>query len=650
MDAQNASLKPIKKQFIKYVVPSVIGMTVQALYTVLDGIIVGQGIGEIGLAAINIVFPYGMIVIALTMLMGIGGANIYSIYKAQGEAERANNVFCQCLTLAAVIGTAIGLAFFLFREQLVVIAGANVVLLPSATLYLKWLAPFFPLQMVAFGLSVFIRNDDAPKLVMKASIAGAVVNAILDVFFILILHYGIEVSAITNGVGALIELAFYTSYLARKKGMLHIRKPKFYFADIKRILSNGLATFLMEFSLPAVTFSFNLAIIRTTGTIGVTAYSIVGYVCSIINMVLIGVTQGAQPLMSFYHGKGDKKAFSHSYRLGIKTNLLLPVVLVAVCFVFSEEIVSLFRGGNPELTALTSRMLRLYPVAHIAIGVTLMNILYFQTTERNAFSAAISFLRCIGFIQVFLLISVYLLDGKGLFLAFFAGELCHLIISLLLVRRAKRLENTTVPIHKDSPAFSESTGCVITISREYGSAGRMIGRKVAQALNIPFYDREIIGMAAEQAQLSVDTVEQSDEQTENSFQYGLYSGRQYMPILDRVFLSQCEVIKEIAYKGSGVIVGRCADHILRDHSNSIHIFIHAPFEQRVQRAIEEYQLKEKDAEQTVCNHDMARESYYNHYTGEKWGDAHQYHLSINSNMGLDRCVELILHAVRLNIE
>lgn len=442
MESQIMDFKQINKQFNKYVVPAVIGMIVQSLYVVLDGIIVGQGIGEIGLAAVNIVFPYSMVIVALAMLIAVGGANVYSFYKGKGEMEKANNIFCQCLAISAIIGIALALTGFAFRENIALFMGANEDLLTAATAYLKWVAPISLIQMVVFGLAVFIRNDDAPKLAMAASVTGAVINVILDIVFILILHFGIEVSAITNGIGALIELAFYSTHFIRKKGMLRIRKPSFDFADIKRVFSNGFSSFLMEFSLPAVTFSFNLAIVHTVGTLGVAAYSIVGYVCAIINMFLVGVTQGAQPIMSFYHGKGDRKVFLRVYRLGLRTNIIAPVLLVGICIIFGEGIVSLFQAGNPELTATTVHILRPYSLAHIAIGVTLMNILYFQTTEQNVFSALISFLRCIGFIQVFLLLSVYLFDSKGIYYAFLAGELCHLFISQILVRKSmKVLEN-----------------------------------------------------------------------------------------------------------------------------------------------------------------------------------------------------------------
>lgn len=649
MSGQATDYKQINKQFAKYVIPSVIGMLVQALYVILDGVIVGQGIGEVALGAVNVVFPFSMLVIALAMLIAVGGANVYSFYKGQGEAEKANNIFCQCFGLSIIIGAVLALLGLFFRENISIFMGANADLLPFATAYLKWSTPFSLIQIVTFGFSVFVRNDDDPKIAMLGSVFGAIINAILDVIFILVLHYGIEVAAITNGIGMAIELVFYSSHFVRKRGALRIRKPIFHFEEIKRILSNGISSALMEFSVPALTFSYNLAVVRVAGTVGVSGYAIVSYVCSIINMVLMGVTQGTQPLMSFHHGKGEKKIFSHVYGLGVRANIIASAVLVGACVIFGKAIIPLFHtGSSAELTELTARMLRQYPLAHIFIGITLMNINFFQTTERNGYATLISFLRCLGFVQAFLLLSMFVFDFTGLYFAFLAGEVCHFVISQLLVRKTKKSEEIGPEAAQASaePALADA-GCVITISREYASGGRIIGRKVAEALNVPFYDREIIGLAAEKARLSAGAVEQSEEKITKGFEYGLYIGRKYMPIPDQVFIAQSKVIEEIAHKGACVIVGRCADHILRDDGNCIHIFIHAPFEQRVRRAVGEYGLSAKEAEQAVRDNDAGRESYYNHYTGTQWGDAHHYHLSINSEMGIAQCVDLILHAEKM---
>ncbi len=438
MLSQSTDFKQMNRQFVKYVVPSVIGMLVQSLYVILDGVIVGQGIGEVALGAVNIVFPFSMLVIALSMLIAVGGANVYSFHKGKGEAKRANNIFCQCVVLSVIVGFVLALAGFFFRESISVFMGANEELLPSAVAYLKWSAPFSLIQTVTFGLSVFVRNDDDPKIAMMGSVFGAIINAILDIILILIFHFGIETAAITNGIGMSIEFLFYISHFIRKKGMLRIRRPVFHFGEIKRVLNNGVASSLMEFSVPAVTFSYNLAIVQAAGTQGVSAYAIVSYVCSIINMVAVGVTQGVQPIMSFYHGKGDKKTFSHVYGLGIRTNIIASIILVGACILFGRGIVPLFHGGSTHLTELTAYMLRQYPLAYIFIGITLMDILYFQTTERNAYAALISFVRCIGFIQLFLLLSIFVFHYKGLYLAFLAGEVCHFIISHLLVKRARK--------------------------------------------------------------------------------------------------------------------------------------------------------------------------------------------------------------------
>ena len=168
------------------IVPSVIGMLVQSLYVILDGIIVGQGIGEIALGAINVVFPFSMLVVALSMLISVGGANVYSFHKGMGEGEKANNIFCQCLAFAAAVGVILALLGFFLRDELSIFIGANEALLPYASVYMQWSAPFSLIQMVTFGLSVFVRNDDDPKIAMLGSVFGAVIKAALDIIFILV--------------------------------------------------------------------------------------------------------------------------------------------------------------------------------------------------------------------------------------------------------------------------------------------------------------------------------------------------------------------------------------------------------------------------------------------------------------------------------
>ena len=191
---------------------------------------------------------------------------------------------------------------------------------------------------------------------------------------------------------------------------------------------------------------------------------------------------------------------------------------------------------------------------------------------------------------------------------------------------------------------------IITISREYGSGGRMIGKKLAEKLGVVFYDYKIIEMAAKQSGLSENFMIGAEEKTSVGLLYSLSSLASFgysMSLNDQVFIAQSNVIREIAEKGSCVIVGRCADFILKDNPNCIHFFIHADISRRTQLAKELYSLKEEKAEAEVKKIDKQRSAYYNHYTHQKWGQASNYHLTIDSGLiGTDGAVEVIEKFIR----
>ncbi len=200
-----------------------------------------------------------------------------------------------------------------------------------------------------------------------------------------------------------------------------------------------------------------------------------------------------------------------------------------------------------------------------------------------------------------------------------------------------------------------ATNTVITISRQYGSGGRFVGRKLAEALNIPFYDKELIAMAAEESGMSRELFEKADEKASNSLLYTLsmnsyllhgMAGVPDLPLNDKVFLVQSEVIRKIADKGPCVIVGRCADYILRELPNCVNVYIYSDMEDRVARATTYYNLSADRAKEQIQKTDKKRATYYNFYTNLKWGRAENYDLSLNSaKIGIDGCVDVICRFV-----
>ncbi|WP_027399348.1 cytidylate kinase-like family protein [Anaerovorax odorimutans] len=193
---------------------------------------------------------------------------------------------------------------------------------------------------------------------------------------------------------------------------------------------------------------------------------------------------------------------------------------------------------------------------------------------------------------------------------------------------------------------------IITIARQFGSGGREIGKNLANELNIAFYDKDLIKIAAEESGIHEELFENVDENHKNSFWDNMaynttsfgnpFSSGSDIPINDKLFIIQSNVIKELAEKDSCVIVGRCADYILKSNPNAIHIFIHSNKEDKINRIINSYGIPAENAEVLMIKTDKKRATYHNYYSSGKWGKAENYNLAIDSNvLGISGTVEII---------
>ena len=189
--------------------------------------------------------------------------------------------------------------------------------------------------------------------------------------------------------------------------------------------------------------------------------------------------------------------------------------------------------------------------------------------------------------------------------------------------------------------MAHNNSCIITIGREYGSGGRIIGKKLSEKLNIPFYDRELIRMIAVESGIAEELIKQVEQLRESSLIYDAYDVNCQVPFAERIHTAQKKIITNIADKGSCVIVGRCADYLLKDNKNCLKVFIYAPFEDRVKRVAEEYCPKVKNIKNHIKRLDKDRAAYYDYFTTDKWGDKNHYHIVLNSSIGIDLCVNII---------
>ena len=199
---------------------------------------------------------------------------------------------------------------------------------------------------------------------------------------------------------------------------------------------------------------------------------------------------------------------------------------------------------------------------------------------------------------------------------------------------------------------------IITIARQYGSGGREIGERVAKHFDIPFYNKDLITLAAKQSGMSPEILEKADEKATNSLLYSLMMGNytfgsqvspiDNLPINDKVFLAQSQVIREAADKGPCVIVGRCADYVLRENKNCLHVYVYANHFTRMDRIIKQYGVDPAKAADTLVKQDKQRANYYNFYSNQKWGNPENYDLLVDSSaFGIENSIDLICQAVEM---
>ena len=186
---------------------------------------------------------------------------------------------------------------------------------------------------------------------------------------------------------------------------------------------------------------------------------------------------------------------------------------------------------------------------------------------------------------------------------------------------------------------------IVTISREHGSGGRLVGKTLANMLRIPMYDKKLIELAAQESGLSAPFIQQAEQRPVDGFLYELFWGGPYPSIHNQVFLAQSQAIQETADQGPCIIAGRCADYVLRERTDCLNVFIYAPMEEKIRRLREEYGEAENANKKYLETFDKHRSAYYNYFSDQKWGDYHNYHLSISTTLGIQSVANIIKEAM-----
>lgn len=422
---------------VRYVVPTMLGSCCFFLFTIVDGIFVGHGIGMNALGAVNLTMPFVMIVNALFMLTTIGGNTVIAIRLGRQDVKGANQAFMHALTGTLVISAALSLAGCLLTAPICRLLGANDTFFAMTGSYLFWYSIFIIPAGLSTALQGFCRNDGSPVLVSAAIITGTVCNIIGDWLFIFPLKAGLAGAAAATGISQTITLLILLLHFRKTYAQLHFCRFLPAAELVGKVFKRGLPECIAQFATPVTTLCINYVLISKLGDVAVNAYSIISYVAAFSVAIFFGTAEGLQPLFGHCYGEKNENDLKFYFRAGLLINFIGSLLVNILLCVFASDICRLF-GASGETLRVTRTALPLYSWGFVVMSFNSIISAYLYSTKRSKQSDIINILR--GFVMntaVILLLPV--IFGNGIIWHTFGiYELAVLLIAVLLLRCSER--------------------------------------------------------------------------------------------------------------------------------------------------------------------------------------------------------------------
>ena len=426
-----------RKSLIRYVVPSVLSMVSFFLFTVIDGIFVGTGVGTAGLGAINIVWPYIMILNGVAMLFTIGGLTITAIRIGRGDTEGANQVFIHSMILIVIVCAVLGIGAVFFTEPLCRMMGATDVFIDMAKDYLWTYGLCFIPVGVLIGLNGFCRNDDDPVLVTVGMVIATSFNVFGDWLFIFPLGMGLKGAAIATDLAQILQIFILLTHFIRKKGILGFRKCRFDPGLIRLMIIRGFPECISQFSVPVSTIVTNLMLVRYIGEVGVNSYSVICYVASFSVAVFAGCAEGLQPLFGQCYGAKREKDLKWFFKCGLIISITGALLILVLLGFVGKGIFTLYSIDAATMKMTMESVFKFswgFPVQ----AVTVMISSYLYSTTRTKPAIIINVLRTFAVNVAVILIVPAIFGADSIWYTFGIFETIVMTVSVLLLFRYDR--------------------------------------------------------------------------------------------------------------------------------------------------------------------------------------------------------------------
>ena len=645
----------INKLLISFAIPCVISMLINSVYNIVDQIFIGKGVGTLGNAATNVIFPLVIIFNAVAGLIGNGAAANLSLKLGEGKKEEGGKIVGNAVTVSIIFSIILSVIAYFFLPKLVYMFGCTENVYQYAVDYGKIIILGAPFMIIYSALSQLIRADGSPKYSMVLLVVGAILNIILDPIFIFTFNMGVKGGAIATVIGQIVSFAMAILYLKKVKSV-KLEKESFKVdKSITRTLGLGLSSFITQSTVLALfVFMNNMmtkygALTKYGADIPLSVYGVISKINSLYISTILGISIGAQPIIGFNYGAGNYERVKETLRKVLTINLVVGLIFNIIFYLFPKEIVSIFiTNSDPNYKLFLEFAVVICHSFLLVMGLNFLEMttsITVQSLGNVKKATMVSFIRqIILFIPIACFMAIYL--HKGIYGVLNAGPIADAItffIALVIFySEYRKLSIKEKPTNLEDIKVNNTykgKKIVITISREYGSGGHYVGELLAKRMGINFYDKNLINLISKKSGLSKEYVEENSQKLA-SFKYIDNND-------DRIFIAEEKVIKDLAKKESCVIVGRCADYILKDNKDTIKVFLYSSSQDKVKRAVKYYNLEEDKALKEINKINSERAKHYKYYTNRDWYDFANYDIALNVDyLGVEKTAELLEQVIR----
>ncbi len=423
--------------FMRFVIPSIIGLMAVSSAGIVDGLFVGNYIGPVALAAVNLVAPIYSLFFGFCVMLLVGSAVMAGKALGAGNGLQASNIFTKSIVVVVGFTLAVAMLAFLYAESLALLLGARGEVLPLTTRYIEVIAPFMVFMGLTYALSYFARVDDAPNFALFSLITTALTNMVLDALFIKVLGWGIVGAALATGIAYLVGTVLLLCRLLSRFARIRLINPFGSWKELFQAAYNGFSEFINEMSAGLIMFIINWIMMLEVGTAGVAAFTIVNYIIWFSVMISYGTAEALGPLISVNFGAGNSDRIIRFLGLAIGTSVVTGVVVVAILFLYPVEIATAFVSSEAKDTLNMILMIIsvIWPTFLFnGINITLSG--YFTGMHAAAQSAAVAMSRSLVLPLVLILLFWKLFGLTGAFYALPVAEVLTLILTVLLYKSA----------------------------------------------------------------------------------------------------------------------------------------------------------------------------------------------------------------------